>query len=286
MTSPGNDGGSQSSAPYNNNSPSTWVIVYNATPTTETYVTKTDVGGRTFDTTWAVTTSFGGQTSTISSHDAFSTGSSTGHPIHSSNHVAAVVGSIVGVIAMAFLVLFMCKVYYNRRTVQNEELQMTESWLTRPFSRATTRHKYRDMEVPSEAPAAYGHRDSYPNTPHEQVSELFTFRPLSPLAPMSPTTFPLTPLFGHTEGRKSPTKSVDVQDGGLIDLATMQGDSTAFESHSESEDPFLELSHDNEIESAPLSTTMKGTVTFYHSPGLDPFSDPNSSTSTIRQVVL
>jgi hypothetical protein len=289
---PGNNPGTQptqSSAPSNNYSvsQSTWVTVYSATPTTMTFATQTTLGGSTFDTTWAVTTSFGGVTSTLSSNIPVRTGGSGAGSVHSTNNVGAVVGSIAGAIVLAFFTLFMCKVYHNRRTVTKQERQMTESWLSLPFSRVAARHRYRDIEMPSDVPAAYGHRNSYQDTAHDallkEANDYVTSTPTSPTSSTPPASFPKKKKFLFSEHRKPTAKLVDVQNiSGPVGPVTVQGDTTALrsalESTSKSQVPFLEPSGDDHNE----ELTNASRVTFYHVGPLvvDPFSDPVSGTSS------
>jgi hypothetical protein len=199
----------------------------------------------------------------------------------SSKNVGAIIGSIFGAIVVAFLTLFLCKIYHNRRRVQRQERQMTDSWLSRPFSRIITRRgRYRDIEMPSDIPAVYGHRDSYQDTPLEEpFNEAFMIIPSTPTTPMSPA-----PLLSKSKSQRGKAlKTAEIS--GPIGPVTIQGDPTALLSavqlgastSSQLQDPFLEpSSYDHDLESTPLNATMTVDPVTHHRPAssiIDPFMD-------------
>lgn len=171
----------------------------------------------------------------------------------STNNVGPIVGSIAGAIVVVIYTLFMCKVLHKRRTVKNQERQMadswlTESWLTRPFSRAATRRRYRDLEVAPAVPAIHGRRESDQAPLHEQANESFTSWPLTPMAPVQPVQpvslpaleSPISDLKPRKSTKKKKKKSngvVDVRSiSGPVGPVMVEGDSTALRSALESGD--------------------------------------------------
>ncbi|KAF7982292.1 hypothetical protein HWV62_28958 [Athelia sp. TMB] len=134
---------------------STWVTVFPATPTTETFATQTTIGNSVVQTTEVLTTHYGGGTQTMTGFVPVNTNNSqsvnnNSSPAAKAAHAAKIGGAVIGGIVVGGILLclafFGCRILHRRRVLLNRERLMSDNWLSRPFSRAPPRHSYQDME--------------------------------------------------------------------------------------------------------------------------------------------
>lgn len=160
------------------------------------------------------------------------------------NRLGLIIGCITGAIFFTFFTLFMCKVYRRRRSIQNQEREMVDSWLTRPFSRAA-RDRYRDMDLNIEVHTTT-ERIQDPLPLHYQRKP--SFRLLSPLIPLSPISMSAFRSPFSSTRRKRGHRLVDLGSISVpVEPVTVQSDSATIRSTlqpSQGKVPFLDL--DNE----------------------------------------
>ena len=129
----------------------------------------------------------------------------------------AVIGGIVVGGILLCLAFFGCRILHRRRVLLNRERQMSDGWLSRPFSRAPPRHTYQDMEGGSGEKLT----TEVPMTPMSVASSATSVtRPGEP--PISPIAFASAPNWVD----RSPVSVTDraVQKGrGKLSLAAISG---------------------------------------------------------------
>lgn len=142
--------------------------------------------------------------------------------------MGAILGAILGALFIGVLLLVLCRIRRRRRVLVDQETQMSETWLSRPFSTAV-RHGYREM--PTEVPPVYRVGESPRNSKVNPSTSTSSKFPISVSA------------LKASLGWKAKPKDVDSISSPVGPVTMLEGDPTALRAarqrgSSYNEDPF------------------------------------------------
>lgn len=201
--------------------------------------------------------------------------------------MGAIIGSIVGALVILFILLFVCRAHRRRRSVQTQERQMTEGWLSMPFNRGVS-HQYQEFDMPAELPAAYGREENYRDSPRDRANDTLSFRssvssqsPSSSASSLAPMTFSSNP-FRSSRDQPVP-KLVDYESVGspVGPISMPDGDSTVLSSALEAgpsrgqdQDPFMDSTYATTHQNLSRPYSIASTATMHNLPALAEESEP------------